>query len=386
MAGITQEHDVLMVGGGPAGSSCAIRLAREGLRVALVEQKRFPRPKLCGEFISPECLTHFAELGVDEQIHLSNAVSIDRTVFYARNGRSVEVPSQWFGANAVGLSRARMDQILLDKAAANGVEVLQETTAKGLLRDPDGAVAGVAVIDKDRREHKMDARLVIDATGRSRVLSRLAGGQIKTRRAPYVAFKAHLDQARVPSGDCEIYSYPGGYGGCCAVEDGVHNLCFIVSSDQAKHLNSDAERILREVLFRNRQAERSLANATVVDAWLAVPIDRYGRTSLAPAEGLLSIGDAGGFIDPFTGSGILLALESSRLAAQVVVSCGVSDRAALKNMYEAKYRAKFDRRLGVSSLVRKAAFVPWLSGAVINCLSWSRGLTEGLAKATRTAG
>src|SRR5437762_2504097 len=104
------QHDIVIVGSGPAGSSAAIRLAQAGLSVLLLEQKTFPRAKLCGEFISPECLSHFAELGVLDALRI-DSVPIERTVFYARNGNSVAVPSEWFGTgtHAIGLSRAAMD-------------------------------------------------------------------------------------------------------------------------------------------------------------------------------------------------------------------------------------------------------------------------------------
>ncbi|MDQ3908365.1 MAG: FAD-dependent oxidoreductase, partial [Acidobacteriota bacterium] len=106
--------DVIVVGGGPAGASAAIHLARAGARAALVEQKRFPREKLCGEFISPECLEHFARLGVLDSICAAGGVSLRETVFYSASGRAVAVPSEWFGPPAarpcaLGLSRAEMD-------------------------------------------------------------------------------------------------------------------------------------------------------------------------------------------------------------------------------------------------------------------------------------
>ena len=111
-------YDVAIAGAGPAGTSAAIHLATQGARVLLVEQKRFPRAKLCGEFISPECLQHFERLRVADQMISAGAATLTQTVFYSRKGRSVNVPSEWFGANgrALGLSRAEMDQKLLERA------------------------------------------------------------------------------------------------------------------------------------------------------------------------------------------------------------------------------------------------------------------------------
>ena len=101
----------------------------------LIEEKKFPRPKLCGEFISPECLAHFKRLGVMEQMSAAGGASVSETVFYSRRGNSVAVPSEWFivGAQALGLSRSEMDHQLLERAKGVGVEVLEETHASRLI-------------------------------------------------------------------------------------------------------------------------------------------------------------------------------------------------------------------------------------------------------------
>src|SRR5436309_6918440 len=100
MGGHANDYDVIIGGGGPAGTSAAIRLAAAGARVLVAEQKKFPRAKLCGEFISPECLAHFAALGVLEQMMAAGGARVSTTDFYTRNGRKVSVPSAWFGQSA----------------------------------------------------------------------------------------------------------------------------------------------------------------------------------------------------------------------------------------------------------------------------------------------
>ncbi len=94
---MTEEFDAIIVGGGPAGASAGIHLAASGARVLLAERERFPRAKLCGEFISPECLGHFARLGVLEEMGRGGGARVSETVFYAPSGRGVSVPSAWFG-------------------------------------------------------------------------------------------------------------------------------------------------------------------------------------------------------------------------------------------------------------------------------------------------
>ncbi|MDQ3819126.1 MAG: FAD-dependent oxidoreductase, partial [Acidobacteriota bacterium] len=196
-------YDAVIVGGGPAGASAAIHLAMNGARVLLAEQKRFPREKLCGEFISPECLEHFERLGVMGRMREAGGADLAETVFYSMGGKCVSVPSYWFGGSgacALGLSRAEMDARLLARARDAGAFVLEEATASGLLME-GGRVRGVR-FKQQGSPLEFRSLIAIDATGRSRQLARRAEREGRTgksalvRRAPLVAFKAHLENAR----------------------------------------------------------------------------------------------------------------------------------------------------------------------------------------------
>src|SRR5437660_9519282 len=142
----SNQYDVIIAGGGPAGASAAIHLATRGVRVLLAEQKKFPRAKLCGEFISPECAAHFERLGVAEKMFAAGPATLDQTVFYARGGQSVGVPSVWFSASgaALGLSRAEMDERLLRRAQVAGADVLEEAFAANLFVD-NQTVKGLSI-------------------------------------------------------------------------------------------------------------------------------------------------------------------------------------------------------------------------------------------------
>lgn len=450
-------YDVMIVGGGPSGTCAAIHLARAGARVLLLEQRKFPRPKLCGEFISPECLEHFVRLGAMTGMEAAGGREVDATVFYARSGRSVAVASAWLagagggswrGGAALGLSRAEMDERLLECAREAGVEVLEETRAVGLLYGA-GRVRGVRLRTQAGDVRDVGACLTMDATGRSRVLTRLlergahesgvaAGGVVEAsaqragralgrtlrRRAPLVAFKAHVEGVRGAEGKCEIYFYRGGYGGLSPVEGGRSNLCFIASARDVRACGSDTGRVMREVVETNARAAHALRGARVCSSWLSVAIESFGRGSLAPARGLLAVGDAASFIDPFTGSGMLMALESATLAAEVVsrrlarlrnaddetrnpagdathgrTINAMSERTVeptpapsqadalwdgLASDYRALYDERFGGRLRVCSWLRRAAFAPpALIEAAVVALGASEGARRALARATR---
>jgi len=382
------DYDVIIAGGGPAGSSAAIHLATRGARVLLAEQKKFPRAKLCGEFISPECALHFERLGVADQIFSARPARLTETVFYSRRGKSVDVPSAWFGSSgiALGLSRAEMDERLLRRACDAGAHVLEDAQVTNLLFD-DVAVKG-AVVKQGGREFRYHAPVTLDATGRTRALARrLECNGTKLHRAPLIAFKAHLADARVAAGACEIYFYRRGYGGLSSIENGLSNLCFIASARDVRAFGADAERVMRQVVCQNRRAAETLRDAKTRTPWLAVTLEKFGRHKLSPAKGLLTIGDAASFIDPFTGSGMLMALESGELSAKVISEhmgeSASEDIDELSANYEAAYEKSFDSRLRVCSLMRRAAFTPGIAAIAIRLFGMSDHVRHLIARGTR---
>ena len=425
------DFDAIIVGGGPAGSSAAIHLAARGARVLLAERERFPREKLCGEFISPECLGHFARLGVLEGMESAGGSEVSETVFYAPSGRALSVPSEWFGgarAAALGLSRAEMDARLLRRAREVGARVLEESSLAGVIVE-GGRVRGVSLHGEGAHVSEYTARVTIDATGRQRAVARRASRELKgatetkndegaavgneteareSANERLVAFKAHLEGASGAQGACEIYFYPGGYGGLSPVEGGVSNLCFFARARDVRERGGDAARVMREVLMRNRRAAETLANASAKTRWLAVAVESFGRRDPAPAPGLIAAGDAAAFIDPFTGSGMLMALEGGELAAQAVsraldvtpsldtrrseetahptshdLKADVLDSLACE--YRAAYDERFGARLRLCGMLRRAAFAPSaFAEFAVMALGASARLRRGLARATRS--
>lgn len=386
---------IIIAGAGPAGTSLAIRLARQGFSVTLIEREKFPRRKLCGEFISPECFAHFEKLGVLREILVSGGDRISETFFYAPDGKYVKVPSRWFTQNetALGLSRAEMDFRLLEKAREVGVNVLEETGVSGLIYE-NRQVCGVKMKMKSET-NELAADLVIDATGRARILGKIAEKElsakthenIRKRALPanqtrLVGFKTHLKNAEIIRGRCEIYFFRGGYGGLNLVENSLANHCFLIDSKVVREFGGDAEKIVENVVFKNERAFAAMHRASPVFDWLAVSVESFGAQDLSPARNLLAVGDAGAFIDPFTGSGMLMALESAEILAQTIKENPFSAETCAE-IYRKSHFARFRQRLFLCNLLRRAAFSPRAVRAFIAVLGSSRLALEFMAKSTR---
>jgi flavin-dependent dehydrogenase len=378
---------ILIAGAGPAGSSLAIRLAQNGFDVTLIEREKFPRHKLCGEFISPECFDHFRELGVLDGMLSAGGDHIAETRFYSSSGKNVAVPSEWFGGGfALSLSRAEMDDRLMRRTREMGVNTLEETSAIGLRAEKGRILAVITRTGEGASE--VTADLFIDATGRARVLEKLAEkhlsrAAVKHRSARLVGFKNHFRGVSLEKGGCEIYFFRGGYGGLSYVEQSAANFCFLIKAGEVKRFNGKPNKIMEELVFKNKRAYTCLKDAEPIGDWLAVSIDSFGKKELRPAANLFTVGDSAAFIDPFTGSGMLMALEGARLLAGCIAAAASTDEIA--SNYARAYRQNFSKRLWVCAPLRKGAFMPNLAGAVITALSLSKKPIEFLARATRPA-
>ena len=165
------------------------------------------------------------------------------------------------------------------------------------------------------------------------------------------------------------------------VENGLANFCFLIKAETVKEFSGDASKIIQQLIFQNKRACETLKSAEPVHDWLAVSVDGFGQKDLNPTTNLFAIGDAGAFIDPFTGSGMLMAMESAEILARaIVVNLGGKK---IAEQYKVEHTRRFQRRLFICSLMRRAAFAPELSKILISALSVSDFARKILARATR---
>jgi len=386
-------YDVIIIGAGPAGSTVSTLLARAGLRALLLEKSHFPREKLCGEFIRPECLNVFDRLGVTERMFAAGASIVREWTLFAPDGRGVKAQMEWIADGhgyGIGISRARMDSILLDCAREAGVEAIEGFHVSPRLRRENGMSLIEGTTDGETVQ-EFSAPIVIDASGRNGAFSNLTEGDDGAGRQPsrlegsrLFGCEVHLRSVEGMEGIGELFFYRNGYGGLSSVENGRTNLCFMTTEATLREAKGDREKLLDLTMRSNPVARRRLQNAVIEGEWHGAGPITYGRGR--PTPGVISIGDAGAFIDPFTGSGILLALSSAELAAQVIsqaLSEGVSDLSVIAKRYDKLHRARFAWLFRFCALLRAGAFNPTARNALAFALTRCQSIMRLMALSAR---
>ncbi len=219
------KFDVAIIGAGPAGSAAAISLARRGYSVALIDKERFPREKLCGDFINPSNWPMLEQLGVTRQLFMQDHEIVTAFRITADCGAAAEaaLPSiDGAPVHGLGLRRFFFDQILLKKAQEQGVTTLTGCRIKTLQRHADGWRVGYGLGES---LEELTARVLIGADGRnSWVAHHLGMASGSPRGGSHVGFQLRFKYSQFLRGRVEIHLFPGGYAGVLGLGDGTIKL------------------------------------------------------------------------------------------------------------------------------------------------------------------
>ena len=376
--------DLLVIGGGPAGTSAAIAAARRGARVLLLEGGRFPRHKVCGEFISPESLELLRSLLTTPaaQRVLADAPVIGRARIFI-GSRILEariVPA------AASLARYTLDELLW-RAAEESRAICHQQIEVSAVRCGDEFVV---------KTHAGDfiARSVINASGRwSRIRSQGSANSdasvTRSGKPRWLGIKAHYRE--IESGapqqpgtaSTDLYIFSGGYCGVQPVvgDDGAPrlNVCAMCRADVATTL----EQVMR---LHPQLAQRTRNWTPAMEAVTTSPL--IFRQPEPLAEGSFQVGDAAGFIDPFVGDGIAIALRSGAMAGDLVgrVAAGEISREDAVTEYEARYRKNFRPAFHNARRLRRLMELPGgLRAPVLQALRLP-GAAEFVVRKTRSLG
>ncbi len=317
------DSDVLVVGGGPAGASVSFALASAGVRVRVLDRARFPRPKPCAEYLSPEASRILAQMGALAPVERSGAAALAGIHVRAPNGAVIKgdfVAAHGFrGYRDRGLSVRRevLDAILIDRSRDAGAEVLEGVRVTDVLRSSDGRVVGVTtLIDGTRGE--LRAPIVVAADGLRSVIARRLG-LARTQRWPRrLALVTHYANVRDVGEHGEMHVERDGYVGIADVGNGLTTVALVVPASRSHEISGDRAGFLDAWLRARAHLAPRFANAERATPVIATgPFASHTRRAWVPGAAL--VGDAADFFDPFTGEGIYSALRGGEMLAESVL-------------------------------------------------------------------
>jgi flavin-dependent dehydrogenase len=338
-------YDAVVVGAGPAGSSCALRLARSGLRTAIVERSAFPRTKVCGEYLNTGALDVLAELGVWQQLD-GRAGRVCGIRLYGA-GTGVDLPLEHA---ARSLPRSELDAALLRAALEAGAELI-----RGRVEDvglPEGA-RSVRFRDSSGSTGIVRTRILVGADGIESIVARKSGLSRPIAGNARFALGGHYRGFGDLDGYIEMYVERDRYFAINPFDSDAANVMIVVPGNELAAWRDDLDARLRETAERLSAGRRTLGRVALEGKRVAIgPL--FHRTRAYMALDLLLIGDAATFVDPFTGQGVYLALASARDAAEAIVESvrGGTTQARAWRRYAARQAARIADRRRVAALVK----------------------------------
>lgn len=382
---MSDNPDVIVVGGGPAGSSTAFALARAGITATLIDRARFPRTKPCAEYLSPQSSRILESMGVLNAVERSGAAQLrgmrlrapDGTTFTGRF--EAEHGYRAFRDRGLALPRLELDALLLGAARSAGVAVLEGWHMRELTRDGAGRVTGVTGTDAAGQPQSLRARVVVAADGLRSVVARRLGLQRRARFPERYALVAHYAGVAGIGDHGEMHIESDGYVGLADIGGGRTNVALVVPAPEIAKAHAGAADYLTHWIVSHAHLAVRFRSATRISAVQTTgPFASSARRGWAP--GVALVGDAAEFFDPFTGEGIYTALRGGELLAPFVAQsvrapdAKAADRALAE--YATAHAREFSGKRMVERLIGTAVAFPWLFNRMARVLARRREMAD----------
>jgi geranylgeranyl reductase family protein len=338
-----QTFDIAIVGGGPAGSSCAAFCALAGLQTIVLEREKFPREKVCGDCLNPSCWPVLDRLGVAQAVRNLPYSRLTSVKFIAIDGREVIVDLPTGQNCELSVKRSLFDDLLLRRAGELGTDVREHTVVTALSKNDPWKIETAA-------GKTFHARMLIGADGRNSTVARLCNLLPRPTRER-VALQAHVPLPGDFGERIVLQFLPDGYSGQAPVNESELNLCLVGTPPTISRLRRWAE---------------SHFEITADQVWRTItPLTR--SPVRCANDNLLFIGDAARVVEPFTGEGIYYAVRSGELAARALARIfgGHNQQSALHE-FALAYTEMYRGRLWINRLARAAVVRPRIGSLVVH--------------------
>jgi flavin-dependent dehydrogenase len=343
------HFDVVVVGGGPAGSTIATLLARRGERVLLVEKERHPRFHI-GESLLPMNMPLFDALGVADEIARIGIPKYGAEfVSPWHDGPSMlDFDQSWDKrfSSAYEVRRSEFDHVLFKNAAASGAHVIEGCRVTGV-EFPDPGRVEVEATSDDGQDLRFQAKFVVDASGRDTLLATRFATKISNKRHHSAAVYGHFTGARrLPGkavGNISLFWFDHGWFWFIPLLDGTTSVGAVCHADFIKNRRTDVTTFFKSVIAMSPALSDRLRDAELTGQATATGNYSY-KSSRIYGPDYIMVGDAYSFIDPVFSSGVLLAMQGAFLAADAVTACLHKSKPEAERVLRA-YEAKVDRAL-----------------------------------------
>lgn len=419
---MTLDLDVAIVGAGPAGSAAAILLARQGYHVGLIDKATFPRDKSCAECMSPAIEGILDRLGVLEQVEAAHPAHLLGFDIYSPGGRvcrgdyaGIAAPDGTYHKHALALPRYLFDHVLVERARSEGVEVFEgtrlqeyqiegagthqvavsatvQTAQPALVARP--SAGSLSASDASTGERKapvspatLRARLLVAADGVHSLIARRLGAHRPSTRHRKIALVTHMRGIRDLGVYGELHVGHGLYAGLAPLEPpeigDLCNVSIVVDERESQRLAGRVEAYFDESLRTFPALAPRLEGARRTKGMLATSRLAVSARRVS-ADGVMLVGDATGFYDPFTGEGIYRALRGAELLADVAgAALATGDCSAARlSAYDRLHRQEFAGKRLVEHIVQGMVARPWLSNRVASRLARHKHLADTMIGVT----
>lgn len=384
------DAEVIVVGGGPAGSTVAFLLARAGCDVLVVDRASFPRDKPCSEYLSPQASRILNELGVLDALESAPSDRLTGMRVHAPDGTTVQgsfsaaTGFHAFRDYGLAIRRPILDAVLLSRAKQAGARVREGVDVRDIARDATGRVVGV-VVREHGRTATLTSRLVIGADGLRSVVARRTGLGSHGSWPRRIALVRHYRGIKHDGNVGDMHVFAGGYAGFAPVGDGLTNVALVIPTRRASEIGNDRDGFMRRELMRHHRVAARLGTADASTPVRAVgPFNWRARTAWIPGAAL--VGDAAEFFDPFTGEGIYAAMRGAELltayAWEAARTTHERDADVALAAYDRCRRHEFAGKWAVERAIAAAVASPVLINRAARALAHRAELADTLVGVT----